>query len=132
VIVSALVTTGAFAAGGASVKIVLPHNAHAHHKFTYTIKGTFTSPAGAWVIGLSQPTTAPCRSSAPADSKGPSAPAVEWKHVTGSPFTLQVKWYGLARKSRRVCVYLYKQMFLPLGKSEGAELLATAQTLVVK
>lgn len=119
-------------ASGSSLKVVLPAHARAQHNFNYTIKGTFpTMPGGAWVIGLSQPKTAPCRSTEPKDWKGPSSYQLDWTHEASSPFTLAAKWRGV-RQSRRLCVYLYSQMFFPLGNSLGSKLLATAQTVIPK
>jgi len=134
VVVTALVSAVAYAASGSTLKVVLPAHARAHHKFTYSIKGTFVTsvPGGAWVIGLSQPTSAPCRSTEPKDWKGPSAYEIDWRREATSPFTLHVKWTGYARNARRLCVYLYRQMFFPLGNSQGATLLATAHAVIPK
>jgi len=133
-VVTALASAIAYAASGSSLKIVLPANARVHHKFTYSIKGTFSTNVArnAWVIGLSQPKARACRATEPQDWKGPSAYEVDWARESSSPFTLQAKWHGVATNPRRLCVYLYSQMFWPLGNAGTANLLATAQTVIPK
>ena len=133
VVVTALASAVAYATNGSSLKIVLPAHAHAHHKFMYSIKGTFpTRPGGAWVIVLSQPKSRACQSTEPKDWHGPSAYEVNWARVSLSPFTVKDKYRGYSRQARRLCAYLYTYMFFPLGNSQGSTLLARATVVIPK
>lgn len=134
VVVTVLGSAVALAASGSSLKIVLPANAHVHHKFTFSIKGTFSKnvSSSAWVIVLDQAKTRVCASTEPKDWKGQSGDLVSPTPEHSSPFTLHQKWYGTARKPLRLCAYSYSQMLTSLGNAGSAQLLATAQTVIPK
>lgn len=132
VVVAALASASAYAAGGSSLKIVLPANANGKNAFTYSIKGTFskTVTPRAWVMELSQPKTRACAATEPVDWRGQSALQVSWTPAASSPFTQPEKWHGHFKHPAWLCAYMYSQMFTSLGHSGTSKLLARAQVVL--